>query len=172
LQDKPHLSDTALEFSVELRQQGRFMKKFAILGLMAMALVLSSCGNDQTAAAADTSGNWQAVLTGGAGEASVLSFNTSFSVNNDGSLSVSNLAFLTTGTCFVSGGTASGTATVTTDSTGLVTGSVNYVVQSGSPAGNTLTLVGTEDGTTITGTWTLTGGEGCTGAGDFTMKRS
>ena len=148
------------------------MKKIAILSLMVLALVLSGCGSDQSTAAADTSGAWQAVLTGGAGEASVLSFNTTFSVNNDGTLSVTNLAFLTVGTCFVSGGTAGGTADVTTDTNGVVTGTISFIVQSGSPAGNTLTLTGTEDSNTITGTWALEGNDGCSGSGDFTMKRT
>ena len=148
------------------------MKKLAILGLIALLLTVVGRGSSTTAAAADTSGTWQAVLTGGAGEASALSFNTKFSVNNDGSLNVSAFSFLTVQTCFVSGGTVSGTANVTTDSNGLVTGTISYVIQSGSPAGNTLTLSGTESGTTVTGTWTLTGNEGCSGAGDFTMKKS
>jgi hypothetical protein len=151
------------------------MKKFAILGLLMLELALSGCGStSQTTAATDTSGVWQAVMSGGAGEASALSFVTKFSVNGDGSLNISSFNFLNTDpqACFVSGQTEGGTASVTTDSTGLVTGTVTYTVQSGTPAGNTLTLTGTEDGTTITGTWALTGGGACTGAGDFTMKRS
>lgn len=151
------------------------MKKFAIILLVALELAVAGCGSSQTTAAADASGTWQAVLTGGAGEGSVLSFNTKFSVNNDGSVSVSSISFLTVGTCFVSGQTGSGTATLTTDSTGLVTGDVTFIVQSGTPAGNTLTLTGTESGSTITGNWTLTGGAGsddCVGGGDFTMKKS
>ena len=149
-------------------------KKVAIAGLLSLALVLSGCGTTQTTAAADTSGVWQAVMSGGAGEASALSFVTNFSVNGDGTLNISSFNFLNVNSCFASGGTESGTANVTTDVNNVVTGTVTYVVQSGSPAGNTLTLTGTEDDTTITGTWVLTesgGSTGCSGAGDFTMTR-
>jgi hypothetical protein len=151
------------------------MKKVAIFGLLALELAFSGCGSSSpTTAASDTSGVWQAVMSGGAGEASALSFVTKFSVNGDGSLTISSFNFLNTDpqACFVSGQTESGTANVSTDSTGLVTGTVTYVVQSGTPAGNTLTLTGTENGTTITGTWALTGSGACTGSGNFTMTRS
>src|SRR5215475_12844683 len=93
------------------------MKKLAVSVMLMLALVLAGCGNNTTTADTDTSGNWQAVLTGGAGEASVLSFNTKFTVNGDGSLSVSSIQFLTVGTCYVSDATGSGTANVTTDAT-------------------------------------------------------
>jgi hypothetical protein len=150
------------------------MKKAATLGLLLLAAMLSNCGsNNATGTAATVDGTWQAVMVGGSGEASVIDFNTKFTVNNDNSLNVSTINFLTVGTCFVSGATAGGTFTLTS---GLnvtpITGNFSFVVQSGSPAGNTLTLTGTEDGTTITGTWTLTGGSGCAGAGDFTMTQS
>ena len=149
------------------------MKKLAIVVVLMLELLVIGCGNDTTTAQTDTSGNWQAVLTGGAGEASVLSFNTKFTVNGDGSLSVTSIQFLTVGTCFVSGATGSGTANVTTDATtGALSGTLTLVVQSGNPAGNTLTLNGTVDSNTTTGTWVLTGGEGCNGSGDFTMKKS
>jgi hypothetical protein len=49
------------------------------------------------------------------------------------------------------------------------------VVTSSSPAGNSLTLTGTEVGNSITGTWALVGGTGppdCNGSGTFTMTKS
>jgi hypothetical protein len=148
------------------------MKRFVLVALLALALALSGCGskNSSTTAATTTaSGTWQAVLSGGSGEASALSFVTTFSVNDDGSLSVTGIEFITVGSCFVSAASASGTLDVTTDANNVVTGMLSYVVQSGSPAGNTLTLLGTESGPTITGNWTLTGGAGCTGSGEFVM---
>jgi hypothetical protein len=50
-------------------------------------------------------------------------------------------------------------------------GSFGFSVLSGSPSGNDLTLSGTANGNTISGTWTLTGSAGCTGAGSFTMTK-
>ncbi|MGA7909398.1 MAG: hypothetical protein WCA16_18470, partial [Candidatus Sulfotelmatobacter sp.] len=78
----------------------------------------------------------------------------------DGSLNVSGIEFITAGACFASGATASGSLMVTTTNN-VVTGPLSFVVQSGTPPGNTLTLTGTENGTVITGTWTLAGGSDC-----------
>src|SRR5579864_1051820 len=154
--------------------QRKRMRKFAIFGLLALALAVPGCGSSSSKTTAQTtvSGFWQAQLTGGAGEASALDFVTMFSVNSDGSLAVSSFSFFTTQTCFVSGETESGKANVTTSSSNVVTGSVSFVVTSGNPTGNTLSLTGTENGNTITGTWTLTGNSECTGSGSFTMTKS
>jgi hypothetical protein len=156
------------------------MKKLAILVLLALELAVGGCGNSTstTTTTTDASGNWEAQLTGGVGQASLLDFVTAFTVNNSGPLSITGFSFINTGTCFVSGEVETGTATLTTDSTNQVTGTVTYTVQSGTPAGNTLTLTGNVTGTNtssalsggaVTGTWTLTGGTGCTGSGNFTM---
>jgi hypothetical protein len=69
----------------------------------------------------------------------------------------------------VSGETESGSFAFTGDFNGKVTGTFTFNVVSGSPSGNTLKLMGTVNGNAITGTWTLTGGTGCTGSGNFTM---
>ena len=55
---------------------------------------------------------------------------------------------------------------------GNVTGQFQFKVLSASPSNNVLTLTGTANGKTIKGTWTLTGGTGCQGAGNFTMTKS
>jgi len=147
------------------------MKRLAVVALLALASNLSGCGSSSSTntAPATASGTWQAVLTGGSGEASGLSFITTFSVNGDASLNISGIEFITTGSCFASGSSASGTLNVTTNGNNVVTGPLSFTVQSGTPAGNTLTLTGTENGTVITGKWTLTGSTDCTGSGTFTM---
>jgi hypothetical protein len=152
----------------------RKMKQLAIVVLLALGLTVSGCGggSSSTTATSTASGTWEAVLSGGSGEASALSFVTTFSVGSNNSLSVSNLTFLTVGTCFVSGSSASGTLSTSTNSNNVVTGNLSFTVQSGTPAGNTLTLTGTESGTSITGSWSLTGASGCTGTGSFTMTKS
>lgn len=157
------------------------MKEVAIL--VVLALTLNGCSTSSTTAAQTAAGDtWQSNLSGGMSTASGLSFNTQFSVNSDGSLSIQSFQFITAGSCFpVSGETESGTLILTINTTTeQVTGPFTYVVQGN---GNTLTLngtvAGTETGTTltnatITGTWTLAGGTGCSDAigGSFSMTQS
>jgi len=168
------------------------MKKLAFLTLLALGLAVSGCGNSSpsTTASTTTSGNWEVVLTGGTGQASLLDFTTAFSVTNSGPLDVTSVSFFNNGACFPPGlnqETETGSATLTTSSTGQVTGTLTMTVQSINPPGNTLTLLngnltGTSNGTTttigtlsngvVTGTWQLTGGQGdpsCTGGGNFLM---
>jgi hypothetical protein len=156
------------------------MKEVAILLLV--ALMLNGCSSSTTAVQAAAGGTWQAQMLGGDGPG--FSFNTQFTVGSNGSLSVSYFQFLNANveSCFpLSGGTVSGSMILTVNTTtNAVTGTFNYVVQSG---GNTLTLngtvTGTETGTALTGTsiigsWTLTGGDGCndTIPGSFTMSQN
>ena len=128
-------------------------------------------------------------MTGGTGDASELNFVTTFSVTNSGPLNITGFSFINNGACFANGtngSTQTGSATLDTSSTGAVTGTLSFNVQSVTPAGNTLTLTGdltgTSNGTTgttgtlsngvVVGTWTLTGGQGdpsCTGSGDFVL---
>jgi hypothetical protein len=161
------------------------MREVAILLLAAM--MLNGCGTNTTATQAAAGGTWQAVVLGGDGGASGFSFITQFTVGGNGSLSVSYFQFLnsTTASCFpVTGGTEGGSMILTENQTNFtVTGPLSFTVQSG---GNTLTLTGnvtgTENGlngTTIsgamaTGSWTLTGGTGCSdpAGGSFTMTQS
>jgi len=146
------------------------MRKRVVGILLAVPLVLSACGsNSSTTATTTASGTWQADIMGGAGEAGALSFITSFSIGSGGALSVSSIQFINVQTCFASDATASGTLVVTTGTNNVVTGTLSFQVVSG---GSTLSLSGTENGTTITGTWTLTGGTGCTGSGTFTMTQA
>jgi hypothetical protein len=142
------------------------MKKLAVALLVAMVLTLVGCGWDHHRHG-NINGTWTAVLTD-----TDLSFQTSFVLNSDGTLSVSQFSFATNGSCFVSGETESGSFAFTGDFNGNVTGQFNFKVVSGSPSGNTLTLTGTVNGDTITGTWSLSGGTGCQGSGTFTMMRS
>jgi len=158
------------------------MKDVAILLLL--ALVLNGCGSGTTTAQTAAGGLWKAELLGGSGTASGFSFNAQFTVNGDGSLSISSFQFLTANPaqCFpISGGTVTGSMTLTENTTNFtVTGTFKFTVQSGN---NTLTLNGTVTGTesgntlsggSITGNWTLAGGSGCsdTNGGSFTMTQT
>lgn len=158
------------------------MKEVAILLLA--ALMLNGCGSSTPTVQTSAGGQWQAQMSGGQGEASGFSFITQFTVNTDGSLSVSNFQFLThnSTSCFPdTGSTVSGTMILTVNANNTVTGTFTFSVGSN---GNTLTLNGVVTGTSsngttlsggsITGTWSLTGGTGCNDptGGSFTMNQS
>lgn len=156
----------------------------AVAVLLLVTLVFNGCGSSSKTTTTTTPtapGIWSADLPGGAGPASGFSFTTQFTVNGDGSLSITFFQFLTTGTCFpVAGGSQSGSMVlITNTSTNGVTGTFTYTVQSGN---NILTLNGTVTGTAtatalisggaITGTWSLTGDNGCSTSGEsFTMTQ-
>lgn len=167
------------------------MKKLAILTLLALELAVCGCGSGtpSTTTSTTTSGNWEAQLTGGTVEASKLNFVTAFSVTNSGPLDITGFGFINAGKCFASGlnvENESGSAILNTSSTNTVTGTLSFTVQSATSGGNILilngNLTGTSNGTTTTtgtlsngvvsGTWSLSGGQGdpsCTGGGSFLM---
>jgi len=152
------------------------MKKLALLVLLA-ELAVCGCGSGNSANTVNTTanGNWEATMTGGIGQASLLDFVTAFSVENTGPLDITGFGFFNANSCFDPNPSVAGTANLTTGSTSNVTGTLTYTVQS---SGSTLTLTGTITGTAsnstvtngvVVGTWTLSGGNGCSGTGDFTM---
>lgn len=145
------------------------MKNLAVAILLVVTLALAGCGSDSRDHG-NINGFWTATLTDANGS-QVFGFATSVIVNSDGTLSISNFSFSTNSPCFVSGETVSGTFAFTGDFNGKVTGHFALKVLSGSPSGNTLQLSGTVNGNIITGTWTLSGGTGCTGSGNFTMTK-
>jgi hypothetical protein len=98
-------------------------------------------------------------------------------VTNSGPLSISGFHFFNNGKCFgnnVNDSTETGTATLVTGSANQVTGTLDFTVNSVTPAGNTLSLTGNLTGTSngtptttgtltngvVVGTWSLTGGAG------------
>lgn len=144
------------------------MKMFSAALALMLGLTLIGCGASNNAS--NINGNWTATLMNSSG-GQALAFQTSLTEMSNGSLSVTNLAFSTNSPCFVSGQTAVGTFVLSGNFNGNVSGKFGLNVQSGSPGGNTLILLGTANGNTITGTWTLNGGTGCTGSGNFTMTK-
>jgi hypothetical protein len=162
------------------------MKEVAILLLV--VFMLNGCGSTNTVQAG-VGGIWQAVLSGGEGDASGFSFNTQFTVSG-AALSFSSLQFLnfdqngSQGSCFPLSPELSsdtGTANLSYNSADQVTGTMMLTVTSG---GNSLVLTSTTvtgtintnnsvlSGGVVTGTWTVTGSTGCNGSGVFTMTQS
>lgn len=174
----PHLS-----ILVVTPKSGRFMKKLVILLVLALEVAVFGCGNNtntSTILTQTTNSNWEAQLTGApGGQASQLNFVVTFSVNNTGPLNITGFGFFNSGSCFVNGlnqQTETGTTTLTTASTGQVTGPFSLTIKSNA-TGTTLaltgTITGTSSGTTTTtgnlsngvvvGTWTLTPGANANG---------
>jgi hypothetical protein len=162
------------------------MKEVAILLLA--AFLLNGCGSNSPSTPTTAADTWSAQVLGGQGPASGFSFSTDFTLNSDGTLTLSTFQFYNAGSCFpVDGDAVTGLITnleVNQDNY-AVTGTLNFTVQSGS---NTLVLTGALTGTggpngndvltggSVTGTWTFTGSGSPTGCNDttgsFTMTQS
>lgn len=146
------------------------MRISAIVALVGMVLALAACGaNNQSGA--NINGTWTATLSNANGTEAFAFSTALIAIGASGSLTINSFQFSTNSPCFVSGETESGTFSLSGNFNGNVSGSFGMNVHSGSPAGNTLTLMGTASGNTISGTWTLSGGSGCSGSGNFTMTR-
>ncbi len=137
--------------------------------LLGMGLTLSSCGSNSHATG-NINGQWAATLSNPS--SSVFAFNTTLTVNADGSLGTTSFNLdLNSTPCTFPSTTESGSFTISGNFSGQVSGSFNYVITSTGEQVNTLTLNGTVNGGQITGTWKVTGATAnCTGNGTFTMN--
>lgn len=169
------------------------MKKLLSIALaLALEFAVCACGtspNTSTVNNTTTSGNWEAQLTGGTAQASLLNFVVTFTVTNGGPLDVIGVGFFNQSDCFATGlnlETGSGTTTFTTNNAGQVTGTLSLNIKSnangsvlalsGQLTGNsngTTTTIGTLTNGVVVGTWTLTPGSSATscngGKGNFVM---
>ena len=141
------------------------MKKLAILFVLAPALFVCACGGRTVTPTptTQTNGNWEAQLTNGSGQSSLLNFVVAFSVNNTGPLNIAGLSFFNQNSCFQTGlntETESGTATLSTSNAETVSGPFTLTVTAAG-TGTKLILNGTISGTsngTTTSTGTLSSG--------------
>jgi hypothetical protein len=147
------------------------MKQFGMAIILALGLTLIACGGGSSSSAATVTGNWTATLTNTDGTPA-FAFTTSLMQNSGTVVTGTNLSFTTSTACFTSGGSQTGSFVLSGNFNGNITGAFQLTITSGVPAGNTLTLQGSVNNNTITGTWTLTGvTSGCTGSGNFTMTK-
>jgi hypothetical protein len=190
LRDLKRRKDRNPKRKLSLKLSGTLKKLAAILGVLALQLAVVSCGSTVPygTIATSTSGNWEAKLIGGTGQAAQLNFVVAFTLtNNFGTLEpidVTGLGFFNSSECFPPNGVngassvnVNGNAELTASSSDQVTGTLSLTVNS-IPPGNTLVLTasppngglsGTSSGTTSTvgtlsngvawGTWQLTGGQ-------------
>lgn len=148
------------------------MRHFALAGLLALALIVTACGNTANSTNGSINGNWTATLLD-TNNKPTFGFTTSLSETGSNGLVVANFNFTTSNSCFGTGSTESGGFTLGGNFNGNVTGTFTMTIQSPKTSGsNTLVLQGSVNNNTVSGTWVLTGtGSGCTGSGNFTMVK-
>jgi hypothetical protein len=137
--------------------------------LLAMTLIFSSCGANSHATG-NINGIWNAALS--TSSASTFTFQTTLTVNADGTLGTTNFSLTVNNTpCTFPGTTESGSFTISGNFSGQVSGTFHYVITSTGAEPSILTLNGTVSGGQIKGTWSVSGGTAnCTGNGNFTMN--
>lgn len=145
------------------------MKKIIAVVWLGLTLIFSSCGSNSHATG-NINGEWAATLSNSS--STVLGFNTTLTVNADGSLGTTSFDLNLNNTpCTFPTTSETGSFTISGNFSGQVSGSFKYVITSTGAQVNTLTLNGTVSGGQITGTWTVTGAtSNCTGTGTFTMN--
>ena len=102
------------------------MKKLALVALLALEFGVCGCGTSGSPATftnTQATGNWEAQLTGGTDQASLLNFVTTFTVTNQGPLDITGFGFFNAGTCFPTG---TGTTFAGSNPAEAVTGSANF----------------------------------------------
>jgi hypothetical protein len=146
------------------------MNTLALTMLLGLGLVLVGCGTSSQNGA-NINGNWTATLTDTNGT-QMFSFTTSLiATGGSGTLTINNFHLSTNSPCFVSVKTEAGTFSLSGNFSGNVSGQLGMSVLSDSPSGNTLALTGTVNNNAVSGSWSLSGGSGCTGNGSFMMTR-
>jgi hypothetical protein len=144
------------------------MKRSFVNLILFSTMLLAACGGGNSG---NVNGTWTASLTNPDGSPA-FNFTTSLTQNNGTNVSGTNINFTTSSPCFSTVSSETGGFTLSGNTNGVTTGSFELTIQSGTPSGNVMTLNGTLNNNTITGTWTLTGvTSGCTGNGNFTMNR-
>jgi hypothetical protein len=142
-----------------------------IVPLMIVLLTLGLTGCGSSNGSSNLNGTWMATLDDANGSP-VYTFSTTFTQGSGSTLSVTNFTFTSAGSCFASYQTSE-TATfgLMGNFNGNVTGTFGMTITTMFPGAtnNVLTLQGTVNGNTISGTWTLTGLTGCSGNGNFTI---
>ncbi len=139
--------------------------------LLASIAMLAGCAGNSNNSNVNVNGNWSAALADVNGNPT-FTFTTSLTQSSNNSIAGENLTFTTNSACFANGGTETGALTISGTTSGVTAAGVQLTITStGASAGNTLTLNGAYQNNTINGTWTLTGGVGCSGNGTFSMTK-
>jgi hypothetical protein len=149
------------------------LKSLGMILLLSLGLATVGCGNGNNSNSGNINGTWTANLTNTDGSPA-FAFTTNFTQDSGGSISVTNFKFTTTSSCFSGDTTETGSFGLSGNFNGNVAGTfgMNISTTFSSGTNNQLALNGAVAGSTITGTWTLTGVTGCSGNGKFTINKS
>ncbi len=144
------------------------MKFLAVVGILIFGMLLSACGNNHSG---NINGNWSAMLTNSDGTPA-FAFTTSFTQASGSTLNVTHFSFTSSGSCFGNQPvTETGSFGLTGNFNGNVSGAFGMTISETNNPSDVLTLQGTVNNNTISGTWTLAGSASCAGSGTFTMTR-
>ena len=137
----------------------------SVLGLIVLGLTMAGCGSS-TAGSSGINGNWTATLKNVDGSIAY-QFSATLTAGTGNNLNVTNLKVATVGACLSSNEPASGSFTPTNGTFGMSMLPPAIIAPG-------LFLQGALSGSTISGTWTLSGGgiAACTGNGTFIMQPS
>jgi hypothetical protein len=137
------------------------MKHAGIVAFAGISLLLAACGSSPQS----INGGWNAVLLN-TDQSSAFGFVTDLAQASGSTVNVSGFGFENFGSlsqCF--------TNSTGQSATFAAPGAFTMTVTTLFPAGqNVLTLTGTDANAAIVGTWNLTGLNGCSGSGTFTMN--
>ena len=157
-------------------KEGNVCKQIGVIVLLAFALATSGCGSTSVpgSGSGNINGTWTATLSDTNGSPAY-TFSTTFSPGTSGSLTVTNFTFTLPGPCFDSYQadqySENGTFSLNGNFSGSVSGTFAMTISTLFPTtNNVLTLNGTVNGSTISGTWKATGLTGCSGTGSFNLQ--
>lgn len=140
-----------------------------------IAILLASCGSGSSANANNVSGNWTAALANTTGQTE-FSFTVTLSQAADNSITGTNVKFTAGAPCFQNVSSDIGQITINGTGNGVTANTVRMSILGSEPGEidfNTLTLQGTDNGSTISGAWVMRGpASGCTASGNFVMTKS
>jgi hypothetical protein len=146
------------------------MNRVGVVFLILLASLLVACGSTRPPKVID--GMWNANLQN-PDNTSAYTFSTTLNQGTGSTVAVINFVFTASAPCFGSSTGQTATFSATGHAGGYQTGpfSMNISAASGGAVENVLSLSGTRnaDGK-ISGTWTLTGGAGCSGSGNYSMQ--
>ena len=149
------------------------MRRLKFTTLAFAALVLAGCGGSTgNSGPNNINGNWFASLD--TNSTTLYAFSVTLTQGAGTTVAITDFSFPQPGPCFLSDFTSAypvaGTFTQTGISNGVLNGNFSMSITTPEPGGPTLTLQGTVNGVTMTGTWTGTG-TNCSGSGSFLMSQ-
>jgi hypothetical protein len=142
--------------------------------IVLLLLGLLTVGCSSNGSGTNINGNWSASLTNTPGGPTIYSFTTTFTEASGGGLSITSFTFNSAnGSCFAGQATETGSFMLSGNFSGSVTGTFGMTITAQDSGGQDVLKLqgGVGSNNTITGTWSVTGSNACTGQGTFVINR-